>query len=84
LSSSFVLYPEMLLLCAGRVCDDAYRSSREPSILGNGPLGERWARERDEVLSEYSENKLVWMELSGGALGVFTLGSAVRMRPRCP
>ena len=74
----------MLLLCAGRVCDDAYRSSREPSILGNGPLGERWARERDEVLSGYSENKLVWMELTGGARRVFTLGSGLRMTPRFP
>ena len=74
----------MLLHYAGRVCDDAYRSSWEPSVLGTGWLGDCWATERDEVFSEYCENKLVWMELSGGALGVFTLGSAVRMRPRCP
>jgi hypothetical protein len=36
------------------------------------------------VIGEYSENKLVWMELTGGARRVFTLGSGLRMTPRFP
>jgi hypothetical protein len=37
-----------------------------------------------EVIGEYLENKLVWMELTGGARGLFKLGSGLRMRPRFP
>jgi hypothetical protein len=39
---------------------------------------------RIEMIGAYSENKLVWMELTGAAHGVFALGSGLRMRPRFP
>jgi hypothetical protein len=70
-------------VCAGRVYDDAFR------VVGRrASLAEGWAslgREKGiEVIGEYSENKSVWMELTGGARGLFTLGSGLRMRPRFP
>jgi hypothetical protein len=37
-----------------------------------------------EVIGEYLENLLVWVELTGGARGPVALGSGLRTRPRFP
>jgi hypothetical protein len=36
------------------------------------------------VIGERLENKSVWMKLTAGALGPFTLGPGRGMGPRCP
>ena len=41
-----------------------------------------FAKNGIEVIGEYLENLLAWMELTGGARGPVTLGSGLRTGPR--